>query len=55
MSATNREPEATMRINAIPTESLATIVAGLVREGVTFDVSPSSLDGLWNIVLTGGF
>lgn len=44
-----------MTIRFVPTESLAAIVAGLVREGVTFDVLPSGLDGQWTITLTGGF
>ncbi len=44
-----------MTIRFVSTESLATIVAGLVREGVTFDVLPSGTDNQWTITLTGGF
>jgi hypothetical protein len=38
-------------------ETLPVIVAGLVREGVTFKVYPPNLnaDGFWEIELTGGY
>lgn len=46
---------ATVKIKHVSTEALATIVAGLVREGLTFEVVPGTLDGNWDITLTGGF
>ena len=42
-----------MTINDIETKDLAEIVAGLVREGVTFEATQRR--GLWTITLTGGF
>lgn len=43
-------------IQDIPTSILAGIVAGLVREGVTFNVTPTNDNAsLWNIELTGGY
>ena len=43
-------------IRHIPTEKLAAIVAGLVREGVTFNVTPENDAGTsWDIELTGGY
>lgn len=46
-----------MSINNVHTTQLAIIVAGLVREGVTFKVVPtmSSSDEHWEIILLGGF
>lgn len=45
-----------MTIEHIETSELAAIVAGLVREGVTFEARPSvTRAGCWRIVLTGGF
>lgn len=43
-----------MAIIDIETKDLATIVAGLAREGVTFECRPQGR-GLWTITLTGGF
>lgn len=44
------------RIINVPTAALAAIVAGLVREGVTFEVSPWGMeDGLWCVTLLGGY
>ena len=43
-----------MKIEGVPTKEVAPIVAGLVREGVTFTVYPTSV-GLWCIELTGGY
>jgi len=43
-----------MEIKNIETiEDLTKIIAGLVREGVTF-ISTKQQDGNWKIVLTGG-
>jgi hypothetical protein len=43
-------------IHAIPTDQLATIVAGLVREGVTFVVNPTDETAhYWYIEFTGGY
>lgn len=36
-------------------DDLAFIVAGLVREGVTFKVTRTGNMGTWKITLTGGF
>ena len=41
-------------IENVKTSDLAEIVAGLVREGVTFQVLPN-LPGSWNITLLGGY
>jgi hypothetical protein len=43
-----------MTIENIDIEELATIVSGLVQQGLTFQAFPSS-NGLWTIELTGGF
>lgn len=44
-----------MFINNVPAEKLAEIVAGLVREGVTFRATPDNDLGLtFTIELTGG-
>lgn len=42
-----------MYIQFVQTKDLATIVAGLVREGVMFKATEES--GGWTIELTGGF
>lgn len=43
-------------IRDIPADVLPVIIAGLVREGVTFDSTPLDTEGkLWNVELTGGF
>lgn len=42
------------KIHVDDATKMATIVAQLVREGVTFDVKPGG-SGSWVIVLTGGF
>lgn len=46
-----------MTINNVHTRQLAVIVAGLVREGITFKVGPTmgSTDEYWEIILTGGY
>lgn len=47
-----------MIIKNVPIEKLAAIVAGLVREGVGFEVKPAdsiSAGDYWNIHLTGGY
>ena len=47
-----------MTIENIPIEKLAAIVAGLVREGVTFEAAPMPSIGAgdyWRITLTGGY
>lgn len=46
-----------MTINNVHTKQLAIIVAGLVREGVTFKVVPtmSSTGEYWEIILLGGY
>ncbi len=36
-------------------DDIAFIVAGLVREGVTFEVCRASFMGMWEITLTGGY
>ena len=42
-------------IQNVPTEAVAVIVAGLVREGVTFIVTPENDSyTTWNVELTGG-
>lgn len=43
-----------MTIERIAIEDLATIISGLVQQGLTFQSYPSS-DGLWVVELTGGF
>jgi hypothetical protein len=43
------------KIDFVKTSDLAAIVAGLVREGVTFTVSPMNAEGYWSISLTGGY
>jgi hypothetical protein len=43
-----------MKIEDVSTEDLATVVAGLVRAGVTFRVN-ATMKGDWIITLTGGF
>lgn len=46
-----------MTIKNIPIEDLAEIIAGLVKQGVTFTARPldSFQGGGWIIELTGGF
>ena len=42
-------------IKNVPTEVLPVIIAGLVREGVTFSVTPDDdIAKTWNVELTGG-
>lgn len=42
-------------IQHIPADVLPVIIAGLVREGVTFNATPENDTGKhWNIELTGG-
>ena len=43
-----------MKITDIKTQDLATIIAGLVREGIGFR-SYQSADGTWYIEFTGAF
>lgn len=44
------------RILNVPVIALATIVAGLVRQGITFEVTPNDDDGAyWKITLCGGY
>ena len=43
-----------MTIERIETETLAGLIAGLVKEGLTFQCFPTR-DGRWTIELTGGF
>lgn len=42
------------KIRTENTERMTAIVAGLVREGVTFEVTDTGA-GTWLITLTGGF
>ena len=45
-----------MTIERIETARLAEVVAGLVKEGLTFTAIPNpAAFGLWTITLTGGF
>ena len=46
-----------MIIHDIETDQLATIIAGLVKQGLTFDCRPDwTTSGChWTITLTGGF
>lgn len=46
-----------MTINNVHTKQLATIVAGLVREGIVFKAVPTMSDSgeYWEIILTGGY
>lgn len=46
-----------MTINNVHTKQLAIIIAGLVREGVTFKAVPtmSKCGEYWEIILTGGY
>jgi hypothetical protein len=45
-----------MHIKRVPTALLAEIVAGLVRQGVGFEVKPHDCyEGEWVITLTGGY
>ena len=39
----------------ITTSQLATIIAGLVREGLTFECHPGTRVDEWTITLLGGF
>lgn len=43
-----------MTIRAISTEQMVEIVAGLVKNGLTFEATPAP-HGEWNIKLTGGY
>lgn len=43
------------QINGIPTALLAEIIAGLVKQGVTFEAFPDKCPGEWKINLLGGF
>jgi hypothetical protein len=49
------EEMTTMTINDILTKELPIIVAGLVREGVQFEVFATGSAGMWRIELTGGY
>ena len=44
-----------MYIRGIETSALATIVAGLVKEGLTFEATRGEYPGEWDIELTGGY
>lgn len=45
-----------MTIKNIATAQLAEIIAGLVKEGLTFECQPDSrCAGTWIITLTGGY
>ena len=47
-----------MLITNIPTELLAEIIAGLVKQGLTFNCRPRHVNAAyvdWTIELTGGF
>lgn len=45
-----------MTIKQVPTALLAEIVAGLVKQGLGFEVKPhASYAGEWVITLTGGY
>jgi hypothetical protein len=44
-----------MKMIGITTEHLATIIASLVKEGLTFEASPGRHEGEWEIELTGGY
>lgn len=45
-----------MTIKRVPTSKLAEIVAGLVKQGLTFEVNPHGIyDDEWVIILTGGY
>ena len=37
------------------TNEMVLVVAGLVREGVTFECRPEVTTGVWVITLTGGY
>lgn len=41
-------------INCVKTEKLGDVLAGLVRNGLTFNVTENN-DGTWNVELTGGY
>lgn len=43
-----------MTIKYIPADELAALVAGLVKQGLTFEATPDNL-GTWTIKLLGGF
>jgi hypothetical protein len=49
-----RNTEPNMTIERIETETLAGLIAGLVKEGLTFKCFQTR-DGRWTIELTGGF
>lgn len=40
-------------IRWVKTEVLGDVLAGIVRNGLTFNVTPEE-DGTWNVELTGG-
>jgi hypothetical protein len=42
-------------IEDIELKDLATIIAGLVREGVSFRAYPDQFGARWRIELTGGY
>lgn len=46
-----------MKIENIPTEELAEVIAGLVKQGLTFRAhhQPGFSHSVWTIELTGGF
>lgn len=41
-------------INCVSTSELGDVLAGLVRNGLTFNVTKNN-DGSWNVELTGGY
>ena len=44
-----------MTITAQSIEEFTVIIAGLVREGLTFEARTDAVNGLFEITLTGGF
>ena len=43
-----------MIIHDVHTNELAEVIAGLVKQGLTFDVYGTSVN-VWKVVLTGGY
>lgn len=42
------------KIRGIPTAELAEVIAGLVKQGVTFEAYPDAKPGEWIVELLGG-
>jgi hypothetical protein len=53
----DNEEEIPMKIENILTEELAEIIAGLVKQGLTFKAKPQTgfTTTVWSIELTGGY